>query len=123
MTTSVKVSPPNSIIFIEDSSAKVVGPTFLPQIPRIAATSTRIVVCCWPEQDGPTEITMLQQPMRTPDDSPALDQMLETPGREVAVWTVERRKLLHAHVASTRTRVRIWTNHPTWPDKVFIGLG
>jgi hypothetical protein len=121
MTTSIKVSPPNSIIFIEDSSASVVGPTFLPQVPRIAATSTCIVVCCWPEQDGPTEITMLHGPMS--DDPPVLDQMLETPGREVAVRTVERRKLLHAQVPGTRTRVRIWTNHPTWPDKVFIGLG
>jgi hypothetical protein len=31
--------------------------------------------------------------------------------------------VLEAKVSATRTRLRIWTNHPSEPDDVYIGVG
>jgi hypothetical protein len=47
----------------------------------------------------------------------------ETPSHAVVVWTVEDEMVLSAKVPDAETRVRIWVNHPTEPDKVIIGLG
>ena len=48
---------------------------------------------------------------------------LDTPRRKVAVWTVEWKKLLETRVPTTRTRIRVWINHPTEPDDVYVGVG
>ena len=52
----------------------------------------------------------------------AFDGILETPNRAVVVSTVESEIVLELPVPNTRTRVRIWVNHPTEPDDVAIGL-
>jgi hypothetical protein len=51
--------------------------------------------------------------------------MLETPNRAVVVETVGGGgdELMRMSVTGTRTRVRIWRNHPDWPDEVRIGVG
>ena len=74
------------------------------------------------EQDGETEIVLGLMHEINPGSRPAFDGMLETPSRAVVVSTVEEEVLLEAIVSSTRTRVRIWVNHPTEPDKVLVGL-
>lgn len=75
------------------------------------------------EQDGPTEITLGRAQEVGLPDTPAFDGLLETARRNVVVFTAENHSILHASVPGTRTRLRIWTNHPTEPDKVAIGLG
>jgi hypothetical protein len=72
-------------------------------------------------QDGETKIT-LGQALET-KDRPALDGFLDTPRLTVAVWTVEWQRLLEMKVPTTRTRIRIWTNHPTEPNEVYVGAG
>lgn len=72
-------------------------------------------------QDGETRIT-LGNPKKT-SDRPAFDGFLDTPDRTVAVWIVPWEKVLEAKVSETRTRLRIWTNHPSEPDDVYIGIG
>jgi hypothetical protein len=71
--------------------------------------------------DGETKIT-LGPPPKT-KDRPAFDGFLDTPRRKVGVWTVEWEKLLETSVPTTRTRIRVWTNHPTEPDDVHVGVG
>jgi hypothetical protein len=73
--------------------------------------------------DGETKITLGEVRHVNPGIDPAFDDMLETPDRAVVVSTVERVTLIQALVPTARTRVRIWTNHPTEPDEVIIGLG
>jgi hypothetical protein len=73
--------------------------------------------------DGDTQVTLGSAPEVDPGVSPAFDGLLETPSREVVVSTVEHETVLTAPVPAARTRVRIWTNHPTEPDEVTIGLG
>jgi hypothetical protein len=87
------------------------------------ATETCILVACDPEQDGKTTIT-IGTPAEAKDGyGPTFDGFLDTPHHKVAVWTVEWEKLLEASVPTGRTRIRIWTNHASWPDKIHIGLG
>jgi len=73
--------------------------------------------------DGETEIILGPIIEVNPNAQPAFDGILETPKFSVVVSTVERETILSSSVPSTRTRVRIWVNHPTEPDKVQIGLG
>jgi hypothetical protein len=75
------------------------------------------------EQDGPTEFVLGQAYEVDPGSRPAFDGQLETPNRAVVVSTVERDSLLGDGVPTKRTRVRVWVNHPTEPDKVIVGLG
>jgi hypothetical protein len=72
-------------------------------------------------QDGETKIT-LGPPVKA-DDRSAFDGFLDTPHRTVAVWIVPWERVLETRVPTTRTRVRIWTNHSTEPDDVYIGVG
>ncbi len=71
--------------------------------------------------DGETKVT-LGHPRRN-NGRPAFDGYLDTPHRQVAVWTVEWVKLLETSVPTARTQIRIWTNHPTEPDDIYIGVG
>jgi hypothetical protein len=72
--------------------------------------------------DGETEVTLGAAHIVDPRTRPAFDGMLATPGHAVVVSTVERKTILKEPVGGTFTRVRIWVNHPTEPDKVIIGL-
>ena len=71
--------------------------------------------------DGETKVT-LGYPRRN-DGRPAFDGYLDTPHRTVAVWTVEWVKLLETNVPTTRTRIRVWTNHPIEPADIYVGVG
>ena len=81
------------------------------------------MVACESFMDGKTEIILGACKEVNPGRPITFESFLETPGREVAVRTCEFDTLLFAKVPTDSTRVRIWTNHPTEPDRVIIGLG
>jgi hypothetical protein len=72
--------------------------------------------------DGQTEIIMGATPEIDPGYRPGFDGLLETPNFVVCVWTIEWEKVLEARVPATSTRVRVWGNHPTEPDRIMVGL-
>jgi hypothetical protein len=74
------------------------------------------------EQDGETEITFGIDGEVNPSGQPAFEGSIDTPSRRVALLAVPLKHLLAVPVESTRTRVRVWTNHTTEPDRVRIGL-
>ena len=51
------------------------------------------------------------------------DGVLETPSKAVIISTAEHETVMNANVPTQSTRVRIWTNHPTEPDRIIVGLG
>jgi hypothetical protein len=121
MSCSNKIRPVNSLVFISDRDG---GEAPYPvRGALILSTPSCISVGCYPEQDGPTEITLGKASELDPGTQPAFDGDLETPHHAVIVSTVERSTVLQSAVPDTRTRVRIWLSHPRWPDKVIIGLG
>jgi hypothetical protein len=120
MYSSTRISPPNSLLFVSDTDGgKAPYPV---RDALILSSPSCISVACYPEQDGQTEVVLGKAHEVDPGDSPVFDSDLETPNRAVIVSTVERETVLEASVPTTRTHVRIWLNHPQWPDKVIIGL-
>ena len=120
MSAMKKIRPANSLLFISDPEGG--SPPVPIRGPMILATPSCISVACYPEQDGPTEIILGAAREVDPGSKPAFNGDLETPNRAVVVSTVERETVLESDVADTRTHVRIWLNHPRWPDKVVIGV-
>ena len=121
MRNSTKIAPPNSLLFVSDQRKR--------QIPdikrgsRIWSTPSCIAVGCLAFMDGNTDVTLEDVGGVYSASPPAFDGNLETPSRVIVVSTVEDTTILQLAVPNLVTRVRIWTNHPTEPDKISIGAG
>jgi hypothetical protein len=89
----------------------------------IASTETCILVACYPEIDGETKIRLGPVADVDSGNAPAFDGRLETPGRIVRIVTVDWKPLLEEAVSTATTRIRIWRNHPKYPDEVTVGVG
>lgn len=120
MPITITIAPVNSILFLSD----LAGGT--PPEPvwgaKILSTPSCISFACFPEQDGPTEITIGPSNEVEPGPILVFDGDLETPGRVIAISAVDTDRVLSINVAHAKTKVRIWYSHPKWPDKVTIGL-
>lgn len=88
----------------------------------IVATPSCAVVGCYPSQDGSTSVQLGPAVAFLSQGTPAFDGSLHLPTRRLEVTTVEGAVVLAIETGSTRPRVRIWTNHPRWPDRILIGL-
>jgi hypothetical protein len=89
---------------------------------RIWVTPSCIAVGCLAFMDGETEVTLGASAEVDPGGIVAFDGLLDTSNRAVVVSTIEGETVLRANVTGARTRVRIWTNDPSEPDEVVIGL-
>ncbi len=120
MTSSIRIAPPNSIVVITGGRTRSLPNSFEPG-QGFAATPASVAIGCFTEVDGETNIALGPPPQTS--SRPAFTGSIETPHGYVAVWTVEWKKLLEMRVPTARTKIRIWTNHPTEPNEVFIGIG
>jgi hypothetical protein len=118
--TSATIRPLNSLVFISDIKGGEVPEWIRDEL--ILSTPSCISVGCYPEQDGPTTVTLGPLLEVERDQQPAFSGYLETPNRAVLVSTVDEQTVAEMKVPYTRTQVRVWVNHPRWPDKVTIGL-
>ncbi|SRR5579871_1403510 len=117
---SISLPVSNAIFFIFGSDSKDT-----PEIKKgssIWSTPTCIAVGCTPDVDGETKITIGASRQVGLEEIPAFDGELETPSRMVGVEVVPRKRVLEQPVPGSRTRVRIWVNHPIEPDNIVIGL-
>jgi hypothetical protein len=121
VTNSVKIAPPNSLLFISDSNGG--SPPYPVRRAQILATRSCVSIACYPAMDGQTVITLGPGVEVDPGYPPAFDGVLETPNCSIVISTVERETVLSENVPATETRVRAWLNKPTMPDEVIIGLG
>jgi hypothetical protein len=120
MIQKTKISPVNSLLFLEDIKRGT-----LP-VPvwgaKILSTPSCVSFACFPEQDGPTEITIGPSSEIEPQPLLVFDGYLETPSRVVVISGVEIERVLSVDVASQKTKVKIWYSHPKWPDKITISV-
>ena len=121
MTETTKHALQNALIFVEDVSGG--KPPFPFTDEKVQYTSSCISVACLHEIDGETELVLGPADEVAPDFDLAFDGIIETPGRELVLSTVLDEHLLKASVPSTKTRIRVWRNHPVWADKVVVGWG
>ena len=121
MSKTINVSPINSLLFLSGPDGGQ------PPIPvwdaQVLSTPSCISFVCYPEQDGPTEVSIGSRKEVDPGTPPSFEGELRTPEGAVVVWTVDQKTLLEMKVPSSRTRVGIWLSHPRWPERVLIGLG
>jgi len=120
MIKSAKIAPPNSLLFISDPNGGEAPDPVRGAL--VLSTPSCISVACLMWQDGKTEVSLGSDVEVDESWIAAFDGMLETPNRSVVVSTVEGDAVLEAYVPRTRTRVRIWVNRPSEPDKVSISL-
>lgn len=109
------------MLFVSDVAGGLV-----PDIARdrhIWATSSCIVFGCLMFLDGETDVVLGSWDEVAINSYPSFDGTLDTPNRMVMVSTVGWEVVLKMAVPKAKTRVGIWTNHPSEPDNVIIGLG
>jgi hypothetical protein len=117
---SRKMRPPNSVVLISDIE--------LGELPNdltegnIWATDSCIGVGCHSEQDGATKFTLGPVSSVDPGHPPAFVGRLQTPSRVLAIHSVELNTILKAPVPRQQIDISIWTNHPTQPDRVWVGF-
>ncbi|MET0724516.1 MAG: hypothetical protein ABWY64_27315 [Tardiphaga sp.] len=130
-TVTIKVAPAHSIFFISDPAYEVVSKVD-GRTPTVWATPSCLAVGCLMFQDGETELTLLAgeeadraAPLLVADREmeQVFEGSLETPGNVLVVSTSEKQVLLRLTVPSVTTRVRVWTNHPTEPEKITVLAG
>ena len=118
MTSSIKTSPPYSLIFIADSGGGEIPDRM---VRPIVSTGSCIVVGCL--VDDETEFTLGETQDVDPGDPPAFHGKLKTPNCRVVLHTAEAETILQATVPRRETVVRIWVNDPSEPDQVIVGVG
>jgi hypothetical protein len=118
-TTSIR--PAYSQVVICDPTAKVEVPGWEKGVPFVAS-DTCILFMCYPEIDGPTELTFGSGDEVGADFHPTCERMLKTPGRQIAIETVEGDRIFQMPTKGSETLVRIWSR-PNWlPEKVSVGV-
>jgi hypothetical protein len=118
MTSSIKISPPYSLIFIADSGGGEIPDRM---VRPVTSTDSCIVVGCL--VDDETEFTLGVTQDVDPGEPPAFHGKLKTPNYRIVLHTAEDETILQATVPRRETVVRIWVNHPSEPDRVIVGLG
>lgn len=117
-----RVRPPYHQIMIFDPTTKIEIPLWPRKLPPFVATDTCILCGCQADMDGKTDVAFGRGDEVRIETVPIFEGTLKTPGRQVALETVERDRILELTTANVETLVRIWTNRLLCPDKVRIGI-
>jgi hypothetical protein len=121
MVDRIKKSIQNGLIFVEDAGGG--QPPYPVSEEKIQFTTSCISVACLHEIDGEAELILGPADEVAPAYSLDFDGFLETPSRQAVISDVPGEVLLKTPVADEKTRVRIWRNHPQWPDQIVVGWG
>jgi hypothetical protein len=87
---------------------------------RIASTASCVAIGTLCEMDGETEITLADGPPVKSDAPPIFDGMLDSPSRRIGVFTSDNNCAMEIVASHVQTRIRIWTNHCSEPDRIHI---
>ena len=119
---TVKLAPPYSQIHVMDPSSRepVKWSRGSPQ--RLSATPSVVGIGTLAEMDGETEIRLGHDKEVDPGTTPVYVGQLNTPTRVVSVRTAEDDELLSLNVDRQRVTLRVWTNDPSEPTLVCIGV-
>lgn len=120
MSQVATIRPVNSLIFISDLNGGE-SPEWIRDA-MVWSTRSCVAVVCHPEQDGPTEVTLGEGRELDPGTQPLFDGYLEVPSGVLLISTVDQQSILQTRVRQPASRLRIWTNHPRWPDQVIVGV-
>src|SRR5215467_115765 len=120
MQTSRVIRPVNSIIFVCDRAGGAVP--IWQKDKQILSTDSCISIACYPEQDGPTKVTLGNTREVDPGRQANFDGVLMAPNRVLTVQNAPRETLLAMNVTNGIIRVQVWLNNKKWADSVIIGV-
>jgi hypothetical protein len=106
MKQSVSITPPYSQVVICDPTARVEVPLWTEGVPFVAS-DTYILLMCYPEVDGPTELVFGSGEEVYDSAAPIFEGRLKTPGSRIAVETVEADGIFSMATKGTETLVRV----------------
>lgn len=121
MIQRTKYQAENGVIFISD-----IGGGQLPDRmtdDMIQYSSTCIFVRCMGAIDGEVELTLGPAQEVAAGEAPQFDGVVDTPNRRLMIYGPTAEPIVQADVPNSRTRIRVWRNHPVWPDKVVVSWG
>jgi len=122
MIQEVQVAPPNSVILLMDHTIGQVPDTMVQNV--LAANDSCVAIGTLSESDGESFISLSDEaPPNQPKQNPVFCGILPTPSKRLVVCSIYDELLLSLEVPSTRTRVRIWINHPHEPNEIWIIAG
>ncbi|MCJ8054537.1 hypothetical protein GB928_010240 [Shinella curvata] len=73
--------------------------------------------------DGDTHVTLGPYSEIAEARKPDSDTILNTPNQELILFDANEPQYAVAHVPSTKTRIRVWVDHPIEPSNVVIAWG
>ena len=120
MQTSRIIRPVNSIIFICDRAGGTVP--HWQKDRQILSTDSCISVACYPEQDGPTKVTLGFASEVDPGRHADFNGVLKAPNRVLTIQNVPHETLLAMNVTKKIICVQVWLNSKKWADDVVIGV-
>jgi hypothetical protein len=86
----------------------------------VSATDSCVAVGCRSEEDGPTEISLDSLGHAEPFGALVFDGEVMTPSKRLSVYSVTNEVLLSSEVPQSRTRLRIFANDISEPDRILI---
>jgi|SRR6185437_13325440 hypothetical protein len=117
---STTIAPPYSIVVIDDPTNKEV-PEWVDG-PVVSGTESCLLVSCMAEVDGETEFTMGTAKEVSPGTHLVFHGILNTPSSRIVIETAEGDTILESPTVSRRTKIWIWANRASRPDKVTVGI-
>jgi hypothetical protein len=120
MIKSEKLSPPNSLILIEDETGGIVPSSIGGSL--IVSTGSCIVVGCRADADSDTEFTLGVSSKVNPGELPIFCGKLKTPTFKVVLRTVTGQAILELPVNQCETEICVWVNDIHEPDQVIVGV-
>jgi hypothetical protein len=119
MKTTVSVA--YSVILVMDQTIGVIPEAMNGGV--IAATPSCIAVGTASEIDGQVEIELMDEPLEFDVELRCVSETtLRTPNREVAVCSVHHETLLAISVERDISRIQVWVNHPSEPDRIVVAV-
>jgi hypothetical protein len=119
MRKVVDAYPANSLILVMDGEAAELPEGFV-GIPRVAATPSCVALGTFSQADGSTRITLGVELPPLSGKSLVFDGLLQTPNRNISVYTVVYDVLLSCGVPGKNTKIQIWSNDSREPDEIDI---
>jgi hypothetical protein len=116
------ISPPYLQFFISDLMGAE-GPIQGPEKLQVISNGAAISVPCQYEEDGETELVVGPAAEVPRLDREVFDGVIPTPSGEVLFSDAEVTTLMTYPARTSKTRIRIWTDGSTLPDRIVVGIG
>lgn len=122
MVRVLTIRPVNSIVFISGGGFVDVPADQLQRTSLFAASRDCLIVCVYPEVDGPTKLTIGGAREVDPGYTPSFVGILETRSGRIIIDQVDDHVVHDQAVENSTVTVTLWFSDSRWPEQVFIGI-